>query len=330
MPANLTPEYMEAEQRYKEARTDEERLAALEQMLSTVPKHKGTEKLQSDIKRRIAKLRQLAEARSARGPKRGVSFYIPREGAGQVVLIGPPNSGKSSILGHFTKAQVEIADYPFTTRKLQPGMMIFQNVQIQLIDSPALCPEFFEPWLTSVIRNADYTLLVISLASQSVLDEIEFIKSKLAEHKIELVRDAEQKFDDEGNAKIRAMIVATHLDQEGANDNLSALKDLYGKDLDIYGLSVKTSEGVENFPREIFQRLKVVRVYTKAPGKQPDLNDPVVMRKGSTVEDFARSIHKDLARNLKYARIWSKNKLDGQRVPRDYVFEDEDICELHS
>jgi len=330
MPANLTPEYMEAERLYKQARTDEERLSALEQMLSTVPKHKGTEKIQSDIKRRLAKLRELSEERPSKGPKRGVSFYIPREGAGQVVLIGPPNSGKSSILGFFTKAQVEIAEYPYTTRKLQPGMMQFQNVQIQLVDTPALSPEVFEPWMTSVIRGSDYTLLVVDLMSPGILDEIEFIRTKLKERKIELVRNAENKFDEEGNARIKGMLIGTHLDLEGARDNLEALKDLYGKELDIFSMSLKSGEGAEKFSEDIFRRLEVVRVYTKSPGKPPDLNDPVVLRKGSTVDDFARDIHKELERNLKYARIWSKNKFDGQRVPRDYVFEDEDICELHS
>ena len=124
--------------------------------------------------------------------------------------------------------------------------------------------------------------------------------------------------------------MALDLDLEGAKDNLDALQDLYGGQLDILAMSVKTGEGTEKFPEAVFYELEVVRVYTKSPGKPPDKNDPVVLRRGSTVENFATGIHKDIAANLKYARIWSKNKLDGLRVPRDYVFEDEDVCELHS
>lgn len=322
---------MAAEQEYKQARTDEERMAALEKMLSTVPKHKGTEKIQSDLKRRIAKMRELEESgKSKGGAKRGGVYTIPREGAGQVAVIGPPNSGKSSILGHFTKAPVEIADYPYTTRKLQPGMMPFQNVQVQLVDTPALSQEIFETWMTSVIRAADITLLVVDLSSPTVLDDIEFIRSKLKERKIELVRRAPEKIDEDGRARIRTLIVGTHLDAEDAKDTLEALKELYSAELDVYSMSLNTGEGADQFPELIYNALEVVRVYTKTPGKQADKSDPVVLPRGSTVNDFATNIHKDIAANLKYARIWSKNKPDGSRVPRDHVFEDEDICELHS
>jgi uncharacterized protein len=330
MPANLTPDYMAAEQEFKQAKSYEERIAALEKMLATIPKHKGTEKLQSDIKHKLAKMRELEEiGRAKSGGKRGGGYSIPKEGAGQVAVIGPPNSGKSSILGHFTKAQVEIADYPYTTRNLQPGMMAFQNVQVQLVDTPALSQEIFETWMTSVIRSADLTLLVVDLSSPTLLDDIEFIRKSLKEKKIELVREAEQKINPDGLAKIKTLIVGTHLDADGAKDSLDTLKELYAADFDLIGLSLLSGEGAEQFPELIFNTLKVVRVYTKTPGKHADKSDPVVLPVGSTVADFAGGIHKDLARNLKYARIWSKNKPEGLRVPRDYVFEDEDICELH-
>jgi uncharacterized protein len=331
MPANLTPDYMAAEQEFKQAKSYEERIAALEKMLATVPKHKGTEKIQSDIKHKLAKMRELEEiGRSKSTGRRGGVYSIPREGAGQVAVIGPPNSGKSSILGRFTKAQVEIADYPYTTRNLQPGMMPFKNVQVQLVDTPALSQEMFETWMTSVIRSADITLLVVDLSSPTLLDDIEFIRGKLKEHKIELVRKAEEKIDPEGLAKIKTLIVGTHLDAECAKDNLDALKDLYGAEFEVLSMSIAGGEGAEKFPETIYNALEVVRVYTKTPGKPADKSDPVVLRRGSTVDDFASGIHKDIARNLKYARIWSTNKLDGLRVPRDYIFEDEDICELHS
>ena len=330
MPANLTPEYFEAERLYKQAKTDEERLMALEQMLAVIPKHKGTEKLQSDIKKRIARLREAQEKKVSKGAKSGSQFYIPKEGAGQVVVIGPPNSGKSSVLARFTRAPVEVADYPYTTTKLQPGMMVFENIKIQLVDTPPISQDYFEAWMTSIIRNADLVLLVVSLVSPNILEEIELIREKLRSRKVELVRESKERFSPEGMAFIRTMILGTHLEGEEARENLEVVKSLYGKDYEVKGISFKSGEGTEDFPRKIFEELRIVRVYTKSPGKEADLTDPVILPKGSTVMDFAFCIHKELAKNLKYARIWSKNKYEGLRVARDYVFEDEDICELHS
>jgi hypothetical protein len=329
MPANLTPDYMAAELEYKQAKTNQERMAALEKMLATVPKHKGTEKIQADIKNKLKKLRELEEKGTAKGARRSISYNVPREGAGQALVIGPANSGKSSLLGFFTKAPVEIADYPFTTHRLQPGMMPYQNVQIQLVDSPALSPETFEPWMTSVMRSADMLVLTVDLASPALLEDIEFIRQKLREHKVEMVSKAVQKVDGEGRAWLKTLMVGTHLDVDGAKDNLEVLADIYGKEFLLMSMSFKTGQGTERFPETVFQTLEVVRVYTKTPGKPPDKSDPVVLKAGSTVYDFAEGIHKQLAGHLKFARIWSKNKPDGLRVARDYVLEDEDVCELH-
>ncbi len=330
MPANLTPEYFEAEKLYKQAKTPEERISALEQMLAVIPKHKGTEKLQAEIKRKLAKLREAQEKAPKKGPRRSSQYYIAKEGAGQVVLVGPPNSGKSSILSAFTKAQVEIAEYPYTTRKLQPGMMTFENVQIQLVDTPPISQEYFEPWMSTILRNADGVLFVVNLASLEILDEIEMVLEKLEARKIHLTGEVEEKFEPEGRANLRTLLVGTHLDQPSARENLEVIQEIYQSRFPVVGISISSGEGLKEFPKKVFDLLEIVRVYTKAPGKPPDLNDPVILPKGSTVYDFAFEIHKELAKNLKYARIWGKNKFEGQRVPRDYVLADEDICELHS
>ncbi|MGQ9660884.1 MAG: GTPase [Kiritimatiellia bacterium] len=120
MPANLTPEYLKAEQDYKRAETLEEKIACLQRMLAVIPKHKGTDKLQAELRRRLARLREEAESPKGR---QGVSRRIKPEGAGQIVLVGPPNSGKSSLLRALTNAQPLVANYPCSTREPLPGMM---------------------------------------------------------------------------------------------------------------------------------------------------------------------------------------------------------------
>ena len=177
MPANLTPDYLTAEQAYKQAQTHQDRIAALEQMMATVPKHKGTEKLQADIKRRLSQERK--ESQKKGGAHAAPAWLIKREGAGQVVLIGPPNSGKSRLLSALTHARPEVADYPFTTRMPVPGMMFFENVPIQLVDLPPISPEFTEQWLPQVIRTANFGVLIIDPNDPGVLDEIECVLGKL-------------------------------------------------------------------------------------------------------------------------------------------------------
>ncbi len=137
MPANLTPPYKAAEQRYREATDDAARLEALNEMMQVIPKHKGTEKLQAEIKAKIAKIKKGAQAKPA-GAKAKSLDNIPREGAAQIPLVGPPNSGKSQFLAAVSHAHPEIADYPFTTRAPVAGMMPWENIKFQLIDLPPI------------------------------------------------------------------------------------------------------------------------------------------------------------------------------------------------
>jgi len=313
MPANLSPEYLEAEREYKAARTPAEKIAALERMLATIPKHKGTEKLQADIKRRLSQTRK--EAQQKKGGTHAAPFYlIEKEGAGQVVLIGPPNAGKSQLVSRLTNARPEVADYPFTTRLPTPGMMNFEDIQIQLVDLPPVAPEFTESWLPQVLRYADLGVLVVDVNDSAVLDGIEFVHRKLEEWRV----------------RPPGLLVANKADLPGARENFSVLEELYGARQPCLLVSALGGENLDRFARAVFDALGLVRVYTKAPGKKADLTAPYVARRGDTVLEVARMVHKDFAEKLKFARLY---RLDGDRdglmVERTHVVKDQDILEFH-
>ncbi len=333
MPANLTPEYLEAERKFRAATTREEKLAALEEMLATIPKHKGTEKMQADIRRRIARLRQEAERRPSTA-RRKPFYHIEREGVGQVVLVGPPNSGKSSLLARLTHATPEIADYPFTTRVPLPGMMEFENVQIQLVDMPPLAPSYTEPWMLALVRQADAALLVFDLADDDVLTRAEETLLLLDRANLHLRTPSalEPLSASEGGRASpvkRALVIGTKSDLPGAREALELVREWLGARFRVLPVSARTGENLELLRREVYDLLGIIRVYTKEPGKKPDLTTPFVLKRGSTVADIARAIHRDFVQRLKYARIWGAGKFDGQLVHRDHVLEEGDIVELH-
>lgn len=326
MPANLTPEYVRAEQEFKSAQTPQDRLNALKKMLSTVPKHKGTEKLQADIKRRIS---QTKDELQSSGKKKGFSLAVKKEGAAQVALAGPPNSGKSAIIAALTNARPEIASYPFTTRTPEPAMMNYKDIQIQLVDLPPVSQDHMEPWVPNIIRNADAVLFVVDLSSSVLLEDIETTRAILKNYKIDLVSSYVPLDPWASVAARQTRLVGNKLDLPGGHENLELIRELYGNELPIDGVSAQTDENLDQFKDDLFVMLDLCRVYSKAPQKEPEMNHPFVFRRGSTLLDFARAVHKDFAEKLKFARVWGREKFDGQRVNKDYLLEDEDIIELH-
>ncbi len=324
MPANLTPQYLEADRKFKEATTPQAKLAALEEMLATLPKHKGTEKMQADIKRRMAKVREESQRR--RGAARGQPIYhVDKEGAGQVALIGAPNAGKSMLLRALTNADAEVADYPFTTRVPQPGMAVYENTQIQLVDLPAVSEEFAEGWLYACIRDADVALLVVDLARTDVVSETERVVQLLAQANITLVSGPPQ-----AARQKRALVVANKLDAPQAAEHLAFLRQYIADRLPIVPASARTGTGVETLRPATFEMLEVIRVYSKPPGKKVDLTAPFILKRGATVLEAAETIHKDFAQKLKYARLWGRKGYQGQMIGRDHVLADGDIVELHA
>jgi ribosome-interacting GTPase 1 len=324
MPTNVTPEYKAAEARHRAARTDEERLAALEEMARTLNKHKGTEKLYADIKSRIKELRLAADHKAGH---HGHSMHVAREGAAQVVLLGPPNGGKSSLLGALTHATPEIASYPFTTRAPLPGMAAFEDVRLQLVDLPPISTQHTEPWVFVLAHHADAALLVFDVTALDPAADIEATRALLAAHFVELCGRGQPAPEDFRVAGLPAILVGTHLDEPGAADILELVRDAYPA-FEVIGVGAGGG-AAEALPRAIFERLELVRAYAKPPGKEPDRSRPYVFRRGATVGDFAAQVHRDFAEHLAFARLWGHGKFEAQRVNRDYQLRDGDCIELH-
>lgn len=328
MPANLTPQYKEAEARYREASTPEEKLACLHDMLRLLPKHKGTEKLQADLKRRISKFSAVETKKTAR---RVPGEFVDREGTTQTLLLGAANAGKSALVAALTEAKPEVAAYPYTTTRLAPGMMAFEDVQLQLVDLPAVSRELAKPWLSNQVRAADLILWVVSLADDDLLAAVEDVQALLGDWHLVLVPAGSAPAERDDDLEPRpALLVATHGDDEGAELRLELLRSVLGEGWPVHVVSVSRDEGLDALRRIVFDALHVVRVYTKVPGKKADMAHPFLLHAGSTVMDLAEAVHKDIAAGLKFARIWGADAFDGQHVQRDHVLADGDVVELHA
>jgi ribosome-interacting GTPase 1 len=327
MPTNVPPQYREVENRYRAATDPEEKLACLEEMLRIMPKHKGTDKLQADVKARIAKLRK---DRGKKGASTGPSHMVPREGAGQVALLGPPNAGKSALVAALTHAQPKVAEYPFTTREPVPGMMVFEDVKIQLIDLPPISDEHTEPWIYDAVRRADLVWLVVD--NGGALDGLELVDRLVLPKHIGLIAPgAEPDYEDKplGWLPKETLLVITGSDREDAAENLEIFRELASPVFPVLSVSSVTGEGADALRRETFLALGVIRVYTKEPGKEPDRESPFTLKHGATVDDLARAIHREVAASLKFARIWGPGVFDGQPVQKDHVLEEGNVVELH-
>jgi uncharacterized protein len=323
MPANLTPQYRSAEARFKAARSPDERRTALEEMLATIPKHKGTEKMQADLKRRLARVRQEEESRAA---KHGHHVHVEVEGAAQIVLLGPPNAGKSSLLKAITRAEPAIADYPFTTTRPQPGMMPYEDVQVQIVDLPPIAHEHMDQWMPNLVRGADAAILVVDPTSAEVPEDVEVVRERLAAVHIPLVGELPENADYR-DTPLPTLMAVTKVDRARADD-LDVLDSFYAGTFPIVRVSTTTRTGLESLKVAVWRRLQLIRVYAKPPGKPADRLDPFVLSAGATIVDLAEHIHREIAEKLQFARVWG-GKLDGQRVARDFELRDRDVVELH-
>ena len=324
MPANLPPQYFEAEKRFRTAKSPDEKIEALQTMLAIMPKHKGTDKLHADLRRRIAKLTEETERRYATSRS---SYYIRKEGAGQVVFIGMPNSGKSQLLSALTDALPEIADYPYTTKSPTIGMMKFENVQIQLVDTPPLSIHDSRVWINNLARNADLVSLIIDL-SDDPATQGELILSELESMGIVSAIE-EEKEPPIGKRPRKMMIIGNKSDLDTSGRGIEELQSKYNNQFPILTVSAKENKNIEELKKAIFSALDIIRIHTKSTGKKVDMDDPMVMKKGSTIKNAAEEVHKDFRQKLKFALVWGSGKFDGQRVSQDHVLQDNDIIEIH-
>jgi len=385
MPTNVTAEYLAAEEEYRNAKGIPEKIRALEKMYATVPKHKGTEKLRLQIKRKLSELRKELEKQRQMKKGGGYSFSVRKEGAAQIVLAGLPNVGKSSLLKALTNVDLDVADYAFTTIEPIPGMMHHKDVQIQLVEVPGLVEgaalgKGMGPQLLSVIRNADAIAVVVDLSRDPVeqmevllkeferagiklnkrrprveikrtasggvvINGVENIKGDVKEakrmvyeeriHSAEItvkepvtLEDFADALDDSLVWK-RAIIIANKGDAPGSRENYERLVEAYGDRFKIVPVSAKRGMELDRLKDELYDLAGIIRVFTKSPGEEPAY-PPVPLKKGSTVMTLAQRIHKDFAKNFRYARVWGPSvKFPGQRVGADHVLGDGDIVEIH-
>jgi ribosome-interacting GTPase 1 len=287
-----------------------------------MPKHKGTDHLRAELRSRIAKLTQQAGKKS--GAQR-MTMAIEKEGAAQVAVVGLPNAGKSQLVTSVTNASLTVADYPFTTYAASPGMMPFENIQIQLLDTPPLVPQMIEWWLPPMLRRADALLIVVDL-NDAPVEQMASTIEQLRQMRISLGQNENE----EGIlSRQRVLIAGNKADLPGADVGFTSLQAGYGDKLSLVSISARDGTGLEEMKRLVFQLLEIIRVYTKTPGQKPDMNDPIILGKGSTLTDAAEAVHKDFLAKLKYARLWGSGKHDGIMVKRDHVLQDGDIIELH-
>lgn len=327
MPTNLPPEYFRAEQTFREAESTSAKVAALEEMMSTIPKHKGTDKLRAELRRKISKLKEDQQKKKGAG-KHESEYHIEKEGAGRVVLIGFENTGKSSIVAALTHATPKISEAPFTTWQPTPGMMEFEDIQIQLIDTPPLSKEHSQPELFDLIRSSDLILIVVDLQA-TPFQHLEDSLNLLNEHKIIPAQWKEKTIDERRIEFLPVMVIVNKDDDDKFDEDFIVFKDLTEIDLPLVPISVINKRNFSKLKNEIFESLEIIRIYSKPPGKEPDLTKPFILRKGNTIDELAGKVHHDFIHNLRTARVWGKNVFDGQMVGRDHILHDKDIVELH-
>jgi uncharacterized protein len=330
MPANLTQQYLKAEERYRRAATLEEELACLQEMMKEIPKHKGTDHLQAELKSKIANAKKEMAAEKTGAAKKVRGLRIPRQGAGTAVILGGPNAGKSQLVASLTRATPEVAPYPFTTKTPAPAMMPWEDVAVQLIDTPPITADYMDTHLQNLIRAADLAVLMVDLESDGGVEECQELLDRLGQTKTRLAAESSLDEQDVGLSYTQTFLTPNKIDAAGASDRLELLHELLPLDFAEYVISAKHGTGLETLRTAIYRAMDVVRVYSKLPtAKEPDRDRPFTLRRGGTLLEMAGMVHKDFLKGFKFARVWGSAVHDGTQMKGDYVLQDQDIVELH-
>jgi ribosome-interacting GTPase 1 len=343
MPANLSPEYKDAQEKFRRARDPQEKLECLREMLRTIPKHKGTEHLQAEIKTRVKELTE-----ELGGPKKGAArggpeLAVRHEGAAQVALVGPPNSGKSSLHARLTGSHAVAGPYPFSTKYPLPGMLLHEDVQFQVVDLPPVAEDYFEPWMSGTLHNSDAAALVVDLSDPGCVEQLEAIERRLEEKKVSLVprldagagagpgEEEDEAALDPFRARLPALLLANKADLfPDPEAELAVFREIAPDPFDSLAVSAETGAGLAAIGPALFTLLGIVRIYSKVPGHPPDMGRPFTLRGGGTVRDVAQQVHRGMAAELKFARVWGPSaEFEGQQVSAAHVVRDRDVVELH-
>lgn len=343
MPANLSPEYKDAQEKFRRARDPQEKLECLREMLRTIPKHKGTEHLQAEIKTRVKELTD-----ELGGPKKGAvrggpDLTVRHEGAAQVAFVGPPNAGKSRLHARLTGSHAVVGPYPFSTKHPLPGMLLHEDVQLQLVDLPPVADDYFEPWMSGTLHNTDAVALVVDLSDPGCVDQLEAIERRLGEKRVSLVprldappaaapgESEDAAALDPFRARLPTLLLANKADlfaDPGAE--LAVFREIAPDPFDSLAVSAETGAGLAAIGPTLFSLLGIARIYSKVPGHPPDMGRPFTLRGGGTVRDVAQQVHRGMAAELKFARIWGASAdFEGQQVSAAHVVRDRDVVELH-
>ncbi|MCA9039824.1 MAG: 50S ribosome-binding GTPase [Planctomycetaceae bacterium] len=328
MPANLTPQYHKAEEEYRRAQSAQEQVECLQRMLQLIPKHKGTDRMQGDLKHRLKEARDAAQAEKS-APKKGVSYRFPRQGAGQIVIVGGPNSGKSRLVKELTNAIPEVADYPFSTREPLPAIMEWEDVRLQLIDTPPITASHLEPYQINLVRTADAAVLCFDGSSDDSPEATVELLEQLKQRKTVLAQESGFVEDDFSRIQIKTLFVVTRGKDPEASMRVDFLKEMIDLPFEPLYVELDNEADREILQTKIFELLNCIRIYTKAPGKPADYSSPFTIPQGGTVEDLAYVIHQELFESMKFAKVWGTSAKDGQTVGRDHQLCDKDLVELH-
>ncbi len=330
MPANLPPHYYELEREFNKETDPHEKLRLAKELLALMPKHKGTDKLQAEMKAKISRLKkQIDEGGRGHGAHRvDLHSHIEKEGAAQVILIGPPNSGKSSLLESLTNAKPLVADYPYATREPVTGMMAYETVHFQLIDTPSISEQQFPNYLPNLIRQADLVVLVADLSASDPIAGLEVLLRLINEKAIILTSSPPEEVENPRYSYKKAIIVANKCFEDETGKRQQILRQRF-PDFTIIPTSILDDESLDRFKAAVFDAMGIIRVYTKRIGHEVEYKDPIILPVGGTVEQAAVMLHKDFAYKLQFAKVWGKGKFEGQRVKNNFVLSDGDIIEFH-